>query len=243
MEAEMLLEAANMRRAFGGLMAVRDVSFVVRSGEILGMVGANGSGKTTCLNLLTRLLPASGGTMRFDGVDYGRLPAHRLIKLGIARTFQNLRLFKDITVRENVALGVESRHRRAERATPRRVDDLLEFGKVRNYQHVLPASLPYGTQRVVEILRALASGPRLLFLDEPFAGMSSEEAREICTLLLTVRQESDMAVVIVDHNVEVLTGIAERLVALAEGQLVAEGDAHAVLNDPGVVRSYVGADV
>lgn len=239
----MLLEAINLRRVFGGLIAVDDVSFGIRAGEIIGMIGANGSGKTTCLNLLTRLLPASGGSMRFDGADYRDLPAHRLVALGIARTFQNLRLFKDLTVRENVALGLQSKGMRGEKEINRRVDELLERGNVRRYEDTPPASLPYGTQRVVEIARALATGPRLVFLDEPFAGMSGEEAREICDLLLDVRRSSGMALVIVDHNVEVLTGVAERLVALAEGRLVAEGDATRVLSDPTVIRSYVGADV
>ena len=239
----MLLEASNLRRVFGGLVAVDDVSFGIRGGEILGMIGANGSGKTTCLNLLTRLLPASAGAMRFDGADYNALPAHRLVSLGIARTFQNLRLFKDLTVRENVALGLQSRSRDSEKDMNRRVDELLDLGNVRAHEDTLPASLPYGTQRVVEIARALATGPRLVFLDEPFAGMSGEEARGICDLLLGVRRHNGMALVIVDHNVEVLTGIAERLVALAEGRLVAEGDAASVLSNPTVIRSYVGADV
>ena len=238
----MLLEAFNLRRVFGGLVAVDGVSFSVGAGEILGIVGANGSGKTTCLNMLTRLLPVSSGTMRLDGHDYGRLPTHQIARLGIARTFQNLRLFKDLTVRENVALGAQSRHRDGEAALRHRVDELLDLGEVRQHEDTLPASLPYGTQRVVEIARALATEPRLVFLDEPFAGMSSSEARSICDLLLGVRKETGMALVIVDHNVEVLTGIAERLLALAEGKLVAEGSAEVVLSDPTVIQSYVGAD-
>lgn len=240
----MLLEARNLQKTFGGLTAVDDVSFRVADGEILGMVGANGSGKTTCLNMLTRLAKPNRGAMMLGGQDYTKLPPHLLLKLGIARTFQNLRLFHNLTVRENVALGAQVHADvGGERAIQKRVDELLELGSIRQFDAILPSALPYGTQRVVEIARALASAPKLLFLDEPFAGMSSEEARGICNLLLDMRRKTGMALVIVDHNVEVLVSIAERLIALAEGKVVAEGAADHVLSDPAVIRSYVGADV
>jgi branched-chain amino acid transport system ATP-binding protein len=244
----MLLEAGGLHIAFGGVIAVDEVSFTVGDGEILGMVGANGSGKTTCLNMLTRLIAPGRGSMKLDGHDYTNIAPNRLVGLGVSRTFQNLRLFKDLTVAENVALGVQARGERAgkisgERAIRARVDELLDMGGIRGHSGVLPASLPYGTQRVVEIARALASSPRLVFLDEPFAGMSGEEARALSKLLLDVRASTGMALVIVDHNVEVLVGVAERLIALAEGRVIAEGAAAAVLSDPAVVRSYVGTDV
>ncbi len=244
----MLLEARGLHIAFGGVIAVDEVSFTVKAGEILGMVGANGSGKTTCLNMLTRLIAPGRGAMMLDGQDYTALAPDRLVALGISRTFQNLRLFKDLSVAENVALGVQAGMQakgtpRRERAIWARVHELLDMGGIRVHAGVLPASLPYGTQRVVEIARALASSPRLVFLDEPFAGMSSDEARMLSKLLLDVRESSGMALVIVDHNVEVLVSVAERLIALAEGRVIAEGAAAAVLSDPAVVRSYVGTDV
>jgi branched-chain amino acid transport system ATP-binding protein len=244
----MLLEARGLHIAFGGVVAVDDVSFSVSAGEILGMVGANGSGKTTCLNMLTRLIAPLRGSMWLDGRDYTAIAPDKLVGLGVSRTFQNLRLFKDLTVAENVALGVQAGVRAGkaaggERAIRQRVEELLQQGGIAEHANLLPAALPYGTQRVVEIARALASGPRLMFLDEPFAGMSSDEARSLSRLLLEVRSSSGMALVIVDHNVEVLVGVVERLIALAEGRVIAEGDSQSVLANPDVVRSYVGTDV
>lgn len=244
----MLLEARDLHIAFGGVVAVDEVSFTVKAGEILGMVGANGSGKTTCLNMLTRLVAPLRGSMLLDGRDYTTIAPNKLVGLGISRTFQNLRLFNDLTVAENVALGVSAGARAGkaaggERAIRLRVNELLQLGGIAEHADLLPASLPYGTQRVVEIARALASGPRLMFLDEPFAGMSSDEARSLSKLLLDVRSTTGMALVIVDHNVEVLVSVVERLVALAEGRVIAEGDSKAVLANPDVVRSYVGTDV
>lgn len=248
----MLLEASGLHIAFGGVVAVDEVSFSVNAGEILGMVGANGSGKTTCLNMLTRLVAPLRGSMRLDGHDYTAIAPNRLVGLGVSRTFQNLRLFKDLTVAENVALGVHAgmnagmragKAAGGERAIRARVKELLEQGGIAEHANVLPASLPYGTQRVVEIARALASGPRLMFLDEPFAGMSGDEARSLSRLLLDVRSSTGMALVIVDHNVEVLVSVVERLIALAEGRVIAEGDSQAVLANPDVIRSYVGTDV
>lgn len=244
----MLLEARGLHIAFGGVVAVDEVSFAVKAGEILGMVGANGSGKTTCLNMLTRLVAPMRGSMLLDGRDYTAIAPNKLVGLGISRTFQNLRLFKDLTVAENVALGVNAgvqagKAAGGERAIRRRVNELLQLGGIAEHADLLPASLPYGTQRVVEIARALASGPRLMFLDEPFAGMSGDEARSLSKLLLDVKSTTGMALVIVDHNVEVLVSVVERLVALAEGRVIAEGDSQAVLANPDVVRSYVGTDV
>jgi branched-chain amino acid transport system ATP-binding protein len=239
----MLLEARKLNREFGGVRAVNDVSFFVEESEILGVVGANGSGKTTCLNILTRLVPPSSGAMFFQNHDYTELPAHRLVRLGISRTFQNLRLFKDLTVYENIALGAQTCRSGASEQTLRGiVDGLIDLGGLKALAKALPSALPYGTQRVVEILRALASSPRLIFLDEPFAGMSTDEARLICKFLLDMRATKPMALVIVDHNVEVLAGVAHRFVALAEGRVIATGEPEQVLTDPAVVLSYLGAD-
>lgn len=238
----MLLEATNLCKAYGGVTAVDGVSFSVLKREILGLIGANGSGKTTCLNILTRVVDTSG-SMRFENKEYSKLPSHRIAEIGISRTFQNLRLFKDLTVRENVALGAQARRPRlSEKEISTEVQALLDRARIGAYAESLPVYLPYGTQRVVEIARALATQPKLVFLDEPFAGMSSEEAASICEFLLDVRKTRDMALVIVDHNVEVLSAFVERLVVLAEGHVICQGAVASVLAHPDVIRSYVGAD-
>lgn len=244
----MLLEVKNLRREFGGVVAVDDVSLNLAEGEILGMVGANGSGKTTCFNMITRLLEPTRGSLTMDGTDYTRISPSKLAGKGISRTFQHLRLFEDLTVGENVALGmycrsgIPSRIRRGEKFVRKQVAEMLEFAGIGDFGHQLPRELPYGTQRVVEISRALASQPRLMLLDEPFAGMSNGEAEVICGLLLQVQERRGTALVIVDHNVEVLMGITKRMVALAEGRVIAQGSSSEVMKDPLVLRSYFGSD-
>lgn len=240
----MLLEARNLEKRYGGIHAVDGISLTVPDSSILGVIGANGSGKTTCLNMLTRLTPPSGGEILLDGTSYLGVAPHRLTRMGISRTFQNLRLFNDLTVRENVALGAQySRHKRGERRLRALVDDLLEQTGLAPCRDALPSLLPYGTQRKVEIARALASDPEILFLDEPFAGMSPEEAVEVCALLAGRREASGMSIVIVDHNIEVLSGFARHMLALAEGRIISAGAPADVLTDPAVVSSYVGSDV
>lgn len=237
----MILEANNLSRYFGGLKAVDGVSFSVERGEVLGIVGANGSGKTTVLNMLTRLMPVSGGSMKLNGEHYGNVPAHRMTRLGIARTFQNLRLFKDLTTRENIYLTAMTGPRRSSDAM-REVDKLLTLAGISEFADVVPASLPYGIQRVIEITRAIAARPVVLFLDEPFAGMSVQEAWQVSQILVTERTERSLSIVIVDHNMEVLVELAERMIVLNEGKLIAEGRPTDVLCEPAVVASYVGED-
>lgn len=235
----MTLHVNDLVKRFGGLAAVDGVSFVVEEGERLGIIGANGSGKTTTVNLLTRVDAATEGSMLLDDVDYTRLPAQRLARLGIARTFQNLRLFHDLTIFENVALGWQA----SSRSTRVRagVMELLETAGVHHLADRSPHDLPYGTQRVVEIARALAVDPRILFLDEPFAGMSTEEAGHLGALLLAAQDRSGLALVIIDHNLDALLGIVTRMLAFGHGRILAEGSAASVIADPLVVDSYVGS--
>lgn len=235
-----LLEAVGLSRSFGGLKAVNDVSFVVPRGEVLGIAGANGSGKTTVLNLLTRLIDVSGGDMLLDGKNYRSVGAHRIARLGIARTFQNLRLFDTLTTRENLQLA--SRAGRARATKGLSVEAAMERAGVADLARVLPRELPYGTQRVIEILRTLVSNPRLVFLDEPFAGMSVDEARQVGALLDDFRADHDLTLVVVDHNMEVMVDLVDRMLIMNEGRVIAEGEPQAVLAEEAVVESYLGAD-
>jgi branched-chain amino acid transport system ATP-binding protein len=247
-----LLEARSLRRTFGGVVAVDDVTVAVDAGEIVGIVGANGSGKTTTINMLTRLTDVTAGTVSFDGTDYTRAPAHRLIGMGIARTYQHLRLFHDLTVEQNVALGARTpvladlgrlRRLRAEPRIRALTRQAIDEAGITGLAGTLPRELPYGSQRVVEIVRALVTRPRVLLLDEPFAGMAMEEAEEVSALLRRAHRDTGLTVVVIDHNTEALTALAPRLVAFAQGRVIADGPSAAVLRDPEVVASYVGSDV
>lgn len=247
--SEPLLEAADLRCRFGGVVAVSDMSFSVAAGEVLGIVGPNGSGKTTMVNLMTRLTPVESGRMFFRGSEYGRAPSHSLITLGIARTFQNLRLFDDLSVWENVALVARRacsaprwRLGRMEREVRARCDAIVQEVGLQEVAGRQPDELPYGMQRRVEIARALAGDPALLFLDEPFAGMSGTEAADVSSLLLQTQRDRELTLVVIDHNIEWLRRVATRLLAMADGSVIASGDVEDVLSDERVVKAYVGGD-
>lgn len=236
----MTLTVDNLVRRFGGLAAVDGVSFQVADGECLGIIGANGSGKTTTINLLTRVDDPTAGAMSIDGVDYTRRPAHHLPRLGIARTFQNLRLFHDLSVEENVKLAA-TQGGRSTKSTRLAARHLLDAAGMGTVAAALPASLPYGTQRVIEVTRALATEPRVLFLDEPFAGMSTSEAERLGALLEVERERTGLTLVIIDHNLEALLTLVDRLLVFARGTLLASGDPSSVVADPAVVASYIGS--
>jgi branched-chain amino acid transport system ATP-binding protein len=249
-----LLEIDDISRTFGGVAALSRVSFNVGERELVGLVGPNGSGKTTLINILTGLLRASSGSLRFEGVDYTDRPAYQVAHMGLARTFQNIHLFSDLTVLENVQVGFHHRctqatllatllqlpgHRQAERRTRSEGLALLDRLGIVHVASRLPAELSYGLQRRVEIARALAIGPRLLLLDEPTAGMAWSESLEIASVLKGVR-DSGVTVLIVEHNVRLLAGICDRMVALSSGRLVAEGKPNEVLRNEEVLTAYLG---
>jgi branched-chain amino acid transport system ATP-binding protein len=247
-----LLEAEGLRRTFGGVTAVDDVSFAVEEADLVGVVGANGSGKTTTINLLTRLIRVSSGHMRMAGKDYTHAAPHTLPSLGLARTFQHVRLFHDLSVRENVGLAASAHERTkhgwrrrfpSERKLQTEVAEQLGRAGLADFADARPAALSYGVQRVVEVVRALTVRPRLIFLDEPFAGMDTAEAEMLARLLLAEQQRTGLAVVIVDHNVEALLTVAQRLLAFGNGKIIASGTPADVLRDEAVVQSYVGTDV
>lgn len=246
---EYLLEAEHLHHDFGGVTALTDVSVAVAGGEVLGVIGPNGSGKTTMLNVISRVLPLMRGDVRLGGVSYGKVPTWRLTELGIARTFQNLRMFDDLTVLENVCLSLDNCGPRGRRLSwpgkgGRQVKagalELLRDAGLFPVADWLPGRLPYGVQRQVEVVRAIATEPRALLLDEPFAGMSSDEAATLTGLINLARERAEIGVIIVDHDMPSLTRIATRLMAMVLGRVLVVGSSREVLSHPEVIDAYVG---
>jgi branched-chain amino acid transport system ATP-binding protein len=248
-----LLEARGVEKTFGGLRAVNGVSFDVRAGSIKAVIGPNGAGKTTLLNLVTRLDTPSAGEIRFDGVRIDRLPPHRVVRLGIARTFQNLRLFGEMTVLENVMVGRHPRTRSGmagavlrlpsaraeERAIAARAAALLEEVGLAAHAHAPAASLPFGRQRLLEIARALATEPRLLLLDEPAAGLNAAEAADLGRFIRGLRARG-VTTLLVEHHMELVMEISDEVLVLDFGQRLAEGTPAEVRSDPRVIQAYLG---
>jgi branched-chain amino acid transport system ATP-binding protein len=252
-----LLELRHVGKSFGGLRVVDDLDLEVREGEIVSLIGPNGAGKTTVFNIVTGIYAPDGGEIRYEGRDIAGLAPHRITKLGIARTFQTLRLFLNMTVKENVmaaAYGhtrstvLESvlrlpRARREEREIARLAEEKLAFFGQRlvGYRWDQPAySLSYANRRRLEIARAMATNARLLLLDEPAAGMNPVETHEMMELIARLREEGGYAVLVIEHDMHVVEGISDRVVALDHGVKIAEGSFDAVATDPRVVEAYLG---
>ena len=251
-----LLEIRAMTRRFGGLVAVHGVSFGVRRGEIFGLIGPNGAGKTTLFNLITGLTPPSEGTLFYHGENITGMRPHRIAAKGIARTFQNIRLFGDLSALQNVMIAQHVHTRsgvlagvfglataaREERAIRARALELLELvgladkaaGKARNFA--------YGDQRRLEIARALALKPDLLLLDEPAAGMNPNEKQGLSGFIRQVRDQFDLTVLLIEHSVPLVMGLCDRIAVLDFGQLIALGDPAKVRSDPAVIEAYLGEE-
>ncbi|MDQ2910967.1 MAG: ABC transporter ATP-binding protein [Actinomycetota bacterium] len=228
-----MLSLEHLTRRFGGIVAVDDVSLDVREGEIVGLIGPNGAGKTTMFNLTTRLYRPDDGEIAFEGRTLLKTPPHGIVKRGIARTFQNVELFSSMTVLEHVLVGRHARRGRSAR-------ELVEYVGLAGLAHHLAAELPYGTQKRVELARALASGPTLLLLDEPAGGLNHEEVEELGSLIRSLRDDFELTLLLVEHHMGLVMGVADRVHVLDFGRLIASGTPAEVQGDSAVIEAYLG---
>jgi len=251
-----LLEVKNLSKRFGGVVAVSDFSFALGESELVGIIGPNGAGKTTVLNLVSGLYRADSGQILFAGSDITSLQPWRIARLGVSRTFQNIRLFEGLTVLENVkvprgwhsrygflrALGRDPWVGREEREIQAQAQKALDLVGLAGYSDALASSLPYGLQRRVELARALASSPRLLLLDEPAAGLNPQEVRELIELIGVIRRELGLAIILIEHRMEVIMELCDWIYVLDFGRLIAQGTPSQVREDPVVIKAYLGEE-
>jgi branched-chain amino acid transport system ATP-binding protein len=249
-----LLTVNNVGVRFGGVVALDDLSFSVEQGQICALIGPNGAGKTTLFNVLSRLYASNSGTVTFDGHDLLSVPAHRIAKLGLARTFQNVALFPALTVLENVLTGAHAHGKigfgrsmvrfgaaREEKAMRRRGLELLDRLDLAPLAHRPVAGLPFGTLKRIEFARALAAEPRLLMLDEPANGLTHGEVDELGETIRSIRDQFDLTILLVEHHMAMVMTISDHIVVLDFGRRIAEGPPQAVRNDPIVIEAYLGA--
>lgn len=251
-----LLEAKHLGIAFGGLRALEDVNFQLQENEVMGLIGPNGAGKTTVFNLLTQVYQPTEGTIELEGKSIVGEKTYTVTRGGIARTFQNIRLFKDISVLDNVLIAMNGQAKysalsgilrlpsywKEERAMTDRAMELLRLFDLQDLAQSKARNLPYGQQRKLEIVRALATSPKVLLLDEPAAGMNPTETHELMESIQLIRDKFSISILLIEHDMSFVMGICQHLVVLDYGRVIAEGDAAEVRSNPKVIAAYLGGE-
>ena len=251
----MLFSAEDLSIRFGGIRAVESVNFGVRKGEIFSIIGPNGAGKTTIFNLISRIYRPSSGRLVFDGQDITAIPPHRIAGLGIARTFQNIELFSEATLLQNLLIGCHCRvgaglfsqicflpqTRREEVLHREKAEQIIAFLNLQRYRHTVIVDLPYGVRKIVELGRALCTEPSLLLLDEPSSGLNVQETEGMGFWIEDIRRDLGITIIMVEHDMNLVRSVSDRVMALNFGQVLASGTAAEVQSDPDVVRAYIGS--
>jgi branched-chain amino acid transport system ATP-binding protein len=254
--ADVILKTENLGISFGGLKAVQDVNIEIKKKQLYGLVGPNGAGKTTVFNILTGVYRPTTGRFYLEGEDLTGKKQEAINHKGIARTFQNIRLFNNMTVIRNVLVGLHNqpefkcsmfesmlrlpRHFRSEKLMREKAKSILRVVGLEEERNFLSCNLPYGKQRKLEIARALATNPKLLLLDEPAAGMNPHETEDLMNIILRIRDEFDMTILLIEHDMKFVSGLCDEVTVLNFGTVLAQGDTKTALNDPEVIKAYIG---